>query len=363
MGELFTYMAAPFAICLVLTGIHTYLGTHVLARGVIFVDLALAQIAALGTTAAFLMGFATDSDASYWISLLFTFVGAAVFSLSRLDEDRVPQEAIIGITYVVASAIAILAVDKAPHGAEHIKYLLVGSVLWVTWPAVLKTAGLYVLIGIFHYAYRVRFTLISNDPAAARRQGLNLKLWDFLFYASFGFVINSSVRIAGVLLVFSFLIVPAVVGALFTRSLAVRLAIGARCYRSRWIFPPVRRSWSPSARCCSSRECSTPSGGIANRENDNRSRSDFSSSQGRTEEGSRARSGSAPFLCYSASSCLAVRTPRHSRYRTVIVERRTSAPRRPSSASPVPSPGRGRSPRRSSTWEPRSPAGSDRTSR
>jgi zinc/manganese transport system permease protein len=226
MGELFTYMAAPFAICLVLTGIHTYLGTHVLARGVIFVDLALAQIAALGTTAAFLMGFAYDSDASYWISLLFTFAGAAVFSLSRLDEDRVPQEAIIGITYVVASAIAILAVDKAPHGAEHIKYLLVGSVLWVTWPAVLKTAGLYVLIGIFHYAYRVRFTLISNDPAAARRQGVNLKLWDFLFYASFGFVINSSVRIAGVLLVFSFLIVPAVIGALFTRSLAVRLAIG-----------------------------------------------------------------------------------------------------------------------------------------
>ena len=226
MGDLITYMAAPFAVCLVLTGIHTYLGTHVLARGVIFVDLALAQIAALGTTMAFLLGFAVVSSQSYWISLLFTFVGAAVFSFSRLDEEHVPQEAIIGITYVVASAIAILAVDRAPHGAEHIKYLLVGSILWVTWPEVLKTAVIYALIGLFHWRFRDKFTLISNDPDEARSRGLNLKLWDFLFYASFGFVITSSVRIAGVLLVFSFLIVPSVISALFTRSLSSRLIIG-----------------------------------------------------------------------------------------------------------------------------------------
>lgn len=226
MGDMITYMAAPFAVCLVLTGIHTYLGTHVLARGVIFVDLALAQIAALGTTAAFLMGYAVESAAAYWVSLAFTFVGAAVFSLSRKDEDRVPQEAIIGITYVVASALAILAVDRAPHGAEHIKYLLVGSVLWVTWTEVLKTAGIYALVGLFHYIYRDRFIKISNDPEGARAEGLNLALWDFLFYASFGFVITSSVRIAGVLLVFSFLIVPSVISALFTRSLTARLIIG-----------------------------------------------------------------------------------------------------------------------------------------
>jgi zinc/manganese transport system permease protein len=226
MGDLFTYMAAPFAVCLVLTGIHTYLGTHVLARGVIFVDLALAQIAALGTTMAFLMGYGVESTESYWLSLLFTFVGAAVFSLSRLDEDRVPQEAIIGITYVVASAIAILAVDRAPHGAEHIKYLLVGSVLWVTWPEVLKTLVIYALVGVFHWVYRDRFVLISNEPDLARQQGVNIRLWDFLFYASFGFVITSSVRIAGVLLVFSFLIVPSVISALFTRSLGKRLVIG-----------------------------------------------------------------------------------------------------------------------------------------
>jgi len=226
MGDMITYMAAPFAVCLVLTGIHTYLGTHVLARGVIFVDLALAQIAALGTTAAFLMGYAVESAAAYWVSLGFTFLGAAVFSLSRKDEDRVPQEAIIGITYVVASALAILAVDRAPHGAEHIKYLLVGSVLWVTWTEVLKTALIYAAVGIFHYIYRERFIKISNDPEGARAEGLNLQLWDFLFYASFGFVITSSVRIAGVLLVFSFLIVPSVISALFTRSLTSRLIIG-----------------------------------------------------------------------------------------------------------------------------------------
>ena len=226
MSEMITYMAAPFAVCLVLTGIHTYLGTHVLARGVIFVDLALAQIAALGTTAAFLMGWPVESAGSYWISLAFTFVGAAVFSFSRVDERYVPQEAIIGITYVVASALAVLAVDRAPHGAEHIKYLLVGSVLWVTWPQVLKTALIYAVIGIFHWFFRERFILISNAPEAAEDHGWNLRLWDFLFYASFGFVITSSVRIAGVLLVFSFLIVPAVISALFTRRLSARLFIG-----------------------------------------------------------------------------------------------------------------------------------------
>lgn len=226
MGDFITYMAAPFAICLVLTGIHTYLGTHVLAREVIFVDLALAQIAALGTTVAFLMGYAIDSHHAYWTSLLFTFGGAAIFSLSRISEKDVPQEAIIGITYVVACAIAVLAVDKAPHGAEHIKYLLVGSVLWVTWHEVVKTAIIYVLIGLFHYIYRYRFILISNDPQRARSEGINIRIWDFLFYASFGFVITSSVRIAGVLLVFSYLIVPSVISALFTKSLTKRLTIG-----------------------------------------------------------------------------------------------------------------------------------------
>lgn len=226
MGDFITYMAAPFAICLVLTGIHTYLGTHVLAREVIFVDLALAQIAALGTTVAFLMGYAIDSRHAYWTSLFFTFGGAAIFSLSRISEKDVPQEAIIGITYVVACAIAVLAVDKAPHGAEHIKYLLVGSVLWVTWHEVVKTALIYILIGLFHYIYRYRFILISNDPQRASSEGINLRIWDFLFYASFGFVITSSVRIAGVLLVFSYLIVPSVISALFTKNLTKRLTIG-----------------------------------------------------------------------------------------------------------------------------------------
>ncbi len=226
MGDFITYMTAPFAICLVLTGIHTYLGTHVLAREIIFVDLALAQIAALGTTMAFLIGYAIDSSQAYWISLLFTFGGAAIFSLSRMSERDVPQEAIIGITYVVACAIAVLAVDKAPHGAEHIRYLLVGSVLWVTWQEVVNTALIYAVIGLFHYIYRYRFILISTDPQRARREGINLRVWDFLFYASFGFVITSSVRIAGVLLVFSFLIVPSVISALFTKNLAKRLLIG-----------------------------------------------------------------------------------------------------------------------------------------
>lgn len=226
MLDMITYMAAPFAICLVIAGMHTYLGTHVLARGVIFVDLALAQIAALGTTVAFLIGFPIESSQAYWMSLLFTFVGAGVFSFSRMDEDRVPQEAIIGITYVVASALAILAIDRAPHGAEHIKYLLVGSILWTSWPEVLKTLLVYLVMGVFHVIYAERFILISNNPEEANQRGWNIRLWDFLFYASFGIVISLSVRIAGVLLVFSFLIVPSVISALFTKSLKARLIIG-----------------------------------------------------------------------------------------------------------------------------------------
>ncbi|MBI1924447.1 metal ABC transporter permease [Candidatus Poribacteria bacterium] len=220
------FMAAPFVTCLILVGIHAYLGIHVLTRGVIFVDLALAQISALGAAVAVLLGYELDSTSAYYISLLFTFVGAAVFSLTRVRHERIPQEAIIGIAYAVAAAAVILVMDRAPHGAEHIKDLLVGSILFVTWPKVLKTAAIYSAIGLFHWLFREKFLLISFDPEQAKQKGISLKLWDFLFYASFGFVVTSSVQIAGVLLVFSFLIVPAVGGMLLSSRLNVRLALG-----------------------------------------------------------------------------------------------------------------------------------------
>ena len=226
MHDFLLFMAAPFAACLVLVGIHAYLGIHVLARGVIFVDLALAQIAALGRTLAFLAGYELDSWEAYFISLAAAFTGAAIFSLTRLRQRQIPQEAVIGIAYAVAAAAGVLAIDQAPHGAEHLKDLLVGSILWVSWPQVLEVTALYALIGLFHWIFRERFLVLSLDEAGAQQRGWSVRLWDFIFYASFGLVITSSVQIAGVLLVFSFLIVPAVCGTLFAQGLAQRLGIG-----------------------------------------------------------------------------------------------------------------------------------------
>src|SRR5438128_9513827 len=223
------FLAAPFVASLILTGIHAYLGVHVVERGVIFVDLSLAQIAALGATIALLLpitGGDAHSPISYWISLAFTFLGAFVFSTIRSRRARIPQEAIIGICYAVASAAAILAMSKATSESEHLKDMLVGNILAVSWPEVGKTALLYGVIGMFHYVFRHKFLAISMDPKKAEADGISIRLWDFLFYASFGFVVTSSVSIAGVLLVFCYLIVPSVAAMLYADRIGRRLAIG-----------------------------------------------------------------------------------------------------------------------------------------
>src|SRR5436305_173414 len=172
------------------------------------------------------MGMDVHGGNAYWIGLVFTFIGALIFSFVRSATARVPLEAIIGITYAVASAAAILAMSKATGETEHLKDMLVGNILAVSKPEVIKTAVLYGAIGLFHYIFRKKFLLISIDPEAARAQGINIRLWDFLFYASFGFVVTSSVAIAGVLLVFCYLIVPSVGAMLFADRIGSRLAIG-----------------------------------------------------------------------------------------------------------------------------------------
>src|SRR6058998_4158959 len=217
---------APLLACLVLTAIHVYLGLHVLARGVIFVDLALAQVAALGVTVAFLAGHPIQSEAAYWYALAFTLGGSFLFAISRTHRAPIPQEAIIGIVYAVSAAVAVLVVDRAPQGSEHIKQLLVGSILTVTPAEVGTLASLYAVIGVIHWLIRRPLLKISFEPEEAARRGLWIRWWDFLFYATFGFVVTSSVRIAGVLLVFSYLIVPAAVAALLTNSVRGRLAMG-----------------------------------------------------------------------------------------------------------------------------------------
>lgn len=219
-------LAAPFAACLILTGIHCYLGIHVVMREVIFVDLALAQIAALGAAAGTLLGFDPHSRAAYLFALAFTMVGAAVFSVGRFCDRRVPQEAVIGIVYAVSSAFAILLLSKVAVGREEIEHMLVGRLLFITWGEVAGTALIYAAVAAVHVTLRARFFAISASPQDARDAGLRVRLWDFVFYATFGVVVTSSVQMAGVLLVFSFLIVPAVCAMMFFRSVATRLLAG-----------------------------------------------------------------------------------------------------------------------------------------
>jgi zinc/manganese transport system permease protein len=220
------FLLPPLAASLILAGIHAYLGLHVVERGVIFVDLSLAQIAAFGSAVAILtpaIGDDPHSRGVYWMSLAFTLVGAAVFSTVRGHKARVPQEAIIGICYAVASAATVLAMSKATSETEHLKDMLIGNILAVSWSEVGTTALLYSAVGVFHYVFRRQFLAISfNHGSAAQGSGW----WDFLFYASFGLVVTSSVAIAGVLLVFSYLIVPSVAAMIYADTVGRRLAIG-----------------------------------------------------------------------------------------------------------------------------------------
>jgi len=214
---------APLVACMVIVAIHSYLGLHVIAREVIFVDLSLAQMAALGSTIAIFAGAEPDSTRSFVYALGFTTLGAVVFALTRSShgKSRVPHEAIIGIVYVVASAAGLLVADKSPRGGEAIKDILVGSLLWVGWPAIGRLAGVYLAVGVFHWLLRRRFLTISFQPETALANGWHLRWWDFLFYLSFGLAITFSVPIVGVLLVFSFLVVPAAIAFQFTQRIGV----------------------------------------------------------------------------------------------------------------------------------------------
>jgi zinc/manganese transport system permease protein len=222
----FQFLAPAIAASLIIAGIHAYLGLHVVERGVIFVDLSLAQIASLGAAIAVWQGYDAQDPILYWMSLGFTLVGAFIFAMVKGHDAKIPQEAIIGISYAVASAAVILVLSKATGEAEHLQNMLVGNILSVQWPEVLTTGAIYVAIGLFHYVFRAKFLEISVDAVAAAARGVPVRFWDFLFYASFGLVVTRSVAIAGVLLVFCYLIVPSVGGMLFSERIAPRLAIG-----------------------------------------------------------------------------------------------------------------------------------------
>ncbi|HEY7395770.1 MAG TPA: metal ABC transporter permease, partial [Gemmatimonadaceae bacterium] len=220
-------MKWPLAACLILPPLLVYMGLHVVRREVIFVDLALAQVATAGTCVGLIMGYHFNDRITFWISLGVTFLAAALFSWSRSSEQhQVPQEAIIGITFVVAAAAVILLLSRVAGGKEELEHLLTGDILNVTRGEVGQRAALFAVIGGFYAAFHKKFALISSHPSAAMAQGLFVRLWDFLFYAAFALVVVSFVRIAGVLLTFAYLIVPAVCGVMLTETWAKRLVVG-----------------------------------------------------------------------------------------------------------------------------------------
>jgi zinc/manganese transport system permease protein len=215
----------PLLAGLVLTGIHAYFGLHVLARGVIFVDLSLAQVAALGLTVAILAGHSVHSETAYWYALVFACAGAVLFAFARPYETSLPQEAVIGIVYAASAALAVIVLDRAPLGAEHIKQILIGSILTVTPADVGLLALLYAAIGALHFICRRPLGEVSFHPQLANSSPRRTFLWDVVFYASFALVVTSSVRIAGVLLVFSYLIVPAALAGVLVSDLRRRLML------------------------------------------------------------------------------------------------------------------------------------------
>jgi zinc/manganese transport system permease protein len=216
----------PCAACVLLPWLLVYLGLHVVQRGIIFIDIAMAQMASLGICVGVLLGFEPESVLSYAMGVGVTLLGAALFSITSKRASQVPQEAIIGITYVVAAAAAILLLSRSAHGNEEIRNMLVGDITVVSALEVWKCLAVFVVVGIVHFIFRKNFLLVSFQREEAYQLGWQVRWWDFFFYATFGIVVTIFVRVAGVLLVFSYLIVPAVCAVTLARRISIRLLLG-----------------------------------------------------------------------------------------------------------------------------------------
>ena len=229
-------MFAPFVACLTLVGIHGYFGIHVLKREIIFIDIAMAQIAALGGTFHLLfqpdvtvehgiVAYTQEAYLTYLFSFGFVAIAAVVFTFLKSEKLVISLEALIGITFAVATTGAVIFIDKAAGGDVHVKEMLVGSILWVKWSQILKSFIVYSIIGAFHYRFRDKFIPISENYKKAKEKGINVRLWDFMFYLTLGIVVMHSVRIGGILVVFAFLIIPASISVLFTQKWSTRITI------------------------------------------------------------------------------------------------------------------------------------------
>ncbi len=217
-------------VCLVLSGIYTYFGYHVVRRGVIFVDLSLAQVAALGSSVGVLLGWGEQFPVqNYLMSLSFTLLGALLFVVFRSKKQKVPIEALIGITYAGAIALSLIVLERSATGTEEIKEMLTGSLLTVSPKELGFIAALCAIMGLIHWFSRKHLLLVTEDPEGARGKGMKIWWWDFVFYATFGLIVTSSVKVAGVLLVFAFLIIPAVAAMIAVEGISRRIIFG-------WLF-------------------------------------------------------------------------------------------------------------------------------
>lgn len=225
MADVAQILFLPFLTCLLLVAIHAYLGVHVLMRKVIFVDLALAQMAALGSVCGVVLG----ADSNTWILKLFSFgmtiLGALILSVTRSRAERIPHESVIGVVYAVALSFTILLSSQLPHGADELRELLSGNILWMDWDDFYYTAFSYAGLGFLFWNLHSRWIWVSNSRQIASDSLYKVRLWDFVFYLLFGFVVTSSVQIAGVLLVFAFLVIPAGIGMLLARDFKRQLCI------------------------------------------------------------------------------------------------------------------------------------------
>jgi zinc/manganese transport system permease protein len=228
MLHILTYPFVWYAIAcsLIIAGLHAYLGFHIVSRGVIFVDLALAQMAALGAVFGQIAGVPEGSVALFLVSLAFTFLGAWIVSISRMKDGRVPQEAFIGILYAGGAGATIMVLAHQSGGMEELQHLMAGSILTIAPREILTIALVYAGLGIFHYAFRGRFLLITEDRSAAVGRGWRVYGWDFVFYVTVAIMVTLSVHVAGVLLVFSLLVIPPVIALFYSRSLMRRLVLG-----------------------------------------------------------------------------------------------------------------------------------------
>jgi len=226
----YSFMFPALVVCLILAGIHTYFGYHIVRRGVIFVDLSLSQIAALGASVAILLGWGENAPTlAFIVSLAFTLGGAVLFAFLRKSQNAAPMEALIGITYAGAIALSLLVLEKSATGTEHIKEMLVGTILTVSWHDVLQLGILVFTVGAVHFVVRKNLFLVSEHPLEAENRGVRIWWWDIVFYATFGLAVTSSVKVAGVLLVFSLLIIPAVSAMICVKGTVRRVVFG-------WLF-------------------------------------------------------------------------------------------------------------------------------